>query len=77
MRTQDGKLRRADVLDSIGTPARPMDIQAIEDKIAGLLANLDVAPEIGDITRAVEGLEQDGGPARLVSLFAMAARMAA
>ena len=77
VRTQDGKLRRADVLDSIGTPARPMDIQAIEDKIAGLLANLDVAPEIGDITRAVEGLEQDGGPARLVSLFAMAARMAA
>ena len=69
--------RRADVLDSIGTPARPMDAEALKDKIAGLLAPLDAVPGIGDITRAVEDLEQKGAPERLVSLFAKGERKAA
>ncbi|PPR22856.1 MAG: hypothetical protein CFH39_00999 [Alphaproteobacteria bacterium MarineAlpha10_Bin2] len=77
VRTESGETRRADVLDSIGTPARPMDAEALKDKIAGLLAPLDAVPGIGDITRAVEDLEQEGAPARLVSLFAMAERKAA
>ncbi|MDA1357391.1 MAG: MmgE/PrpD family protein [Proteobacteria bacterium] len=72
LRTQSGETRRADMLDSIGTPARPMDAAALQDKIAGLLASLKAVPEIGEITGAVETLEQEGGPARLVSLFAMA-----
>jgi hypothetical protein len=65
------------VLDSIGTPARPMDMAAIEAKIAGLLGDLEAAPGIGDISAAVEALEREGGPARLVSLFAAAERQAA
>ncbi len=77
LRTEGGETRRAEMLDSIGTPARPMDWEAIEEKIAGLLAPLEATPEIGDITQAVEALEQEGGPARLVSLFAMAERKAA
>ena len=77
LRTEGGETRRAEMLDSIGTPARPMDWEAIEEKIAGLLAPLEATPEIGDITQAVEALEQQGGPARLVSLFAMAERKAA
>ena len=72
LRTQSGETRRANMLDSIGTPARPMDTAALQDKIAGLLAPLDAVPEISEITGAVETLEQEGGPARLVSLFAMA-----
>ena len=72
LRTLNGETRRADMLDSIGTPARPMDTAALQDKIAGLLAPLDAVPEISEITGAVESLEQEGGPARLVLLFAMA-----
>ena len=77
LRTTSGDTRRADILDSIGTPARPMDTGALKDKITGLLAALDAAPEIGDITGAVENFEQEGGPARLVALFAEAERKAA
>ena len=72
LRTQSGKVWRADMLDSIGTPARPMDVAALQDKIGGLLASLEPAPEINEITGALETLEQEGGPARLVALFAMA-----
>jgi len=72
LRTLNGETRRADMLDSIGTPARLMDTAALQDKIAGLLAPLDAVPEISEITGAVESLEQEGGPARLVLLFAMA-----
>ena len=69
LRTLGGETNRSDVLDSFGTPARPMDMTAIEDKIAGLLAPLQTAPGIGDISQAVEAFDQDDGPARLVSLF--------
>lgn len=72
LRTQSGEARRADMLDSIGTPARPMDVAALQDKIGGLLASLEPAPEINEITGALKTLEQEGGPARLVALFAMA-----
>ena len=72
LRTQSGEARRADILDSIGTPARPMDATALQDKIAGLLAFLEAAPEIKEITGALETLEQEGGPERLITLFAMA-----
>ena len=77
MRTAGGETRRVEVLDSVGTPARPMDITAIEAKVAGLLGDLESAPGIGEISGAVEALEGESGPARLVSLFAMAERKAA
>ncbi len=77
MRTAGGETRRVEVLDSVGTPARPMDITAIEAKVAGLLGDLESAPGIGEISGAVEALEGESGPVRLVSLFAMAGRKAA
>lgn len=46
LRTKDGATSRSDVLDSIGTPARPMDTPAIRDKIAGLLASAVAAPDM-------------------------------
>ncbi|MBR46839.1 MAG: 2-methylcitrate dehydratase, partial [Rhodospirillaceae bacterium] len=70
LRTQDGETRRADVLDSIGTPARPMAVADIEGKIAGLLTQLSAAPDMAEITTALDGFEADDGPARLVALFA-------
>ena len=70
LQTSAGETRRSDVLDSIGTPARPMANAAIADKITGLLAPLEAPPEIGEIINAVENVEQQDGPARLVSLFA-------
>ncbi len=65
----DGARRRATVLDSHGTPQRPMAADAIADKIAGLLADLDEPPEVGAIAGAVWSLEEPGGLARLVRLF--------
>ncbi len=70
LRTEAGETRRSDVLDSVGTPARPMDLAAIEKKISGLLAPMEAAPAVSGISRAVEALDQDGGPSRLISLFA-------
>ena len=49
-----------------------MDATALQDKIAGLLAFLEAAPEIKEITGALETLEQEGGPERLITLFTMA-----
>jgi len=77
LRTEDGAMRRADMLDSIGTPARPMENAVIENKIAGLLAPLGDAPDLGEIRGAINGFEQEGGPARLVGLFAGAERQTA
>jgi len=69
IRTKDGTMRRADMLDSIGTPARPMENATIENKIARLLAPLDAKPNKGEIVDALDGFEEEGGPARLVGLF--------
>jgi 2-methylcitrate dehydratase PrpD len=77
VRTASGDTRRADILDSIGTPARPMDTDALKDKITGLLAPLETAPKIADIAAAVQDFEQESGPARLIALFATAEPKAA
>ena len=66
---KDGTLRRADVLDSIGTPARPMENDVIENKVVGLLAPLDAKPNKSEIVDALDGFVEEGGPARLVGLF--------
>ncbi len=64
---RDGTTRRADVLDSHGTPARPMSTEAIAEKVEGLLADLDDAPPVAILTDAVEALEREGGLAALLS----------
>ena len=65
----DGTRRRSEVLDSRGTPARPLEADAIAEKIGGLLAALDRAPEVGDLADAVWSLEEPGGLARLDALL--------
>ncbi len=65
----DGARRRVDVLDSYGTPARPMPSDAIKAKLAGLIADLALAPSADTIAAAVEALDTADGPARLTGLF--------
>ena len=65
----DGTHRRSDVLDSRGTPARPLAAVSIADKIGGLLAAMNHAPEVGDLADAVWSLDAPGGLTRLTSLL--------
>ena len=65
----DGTHRRTEVLDSRGTPARPLTTDAIVAKIGGLLASMEDAPEIADLVNAVWSLEQPGGLTRLTTLL--------
>jgi 2-methylcitrate dehydratase PrpD len=66
---RDGGRRRVDVMDSHGTPARPMAATAIADKIAGVLADLDNPPDVDTITEAVWSVEDQDGLNRLVAIF--------
>lgn len=66
----DGQTRREAVLDSEGTPARPMDEAAIRDKVAGLLAGLPGAPEVQTLADVIWSLEAPERPQRLVALCA-------
>ena len=65
----DGKRRRIEVLDSRGTPARPLTADAIADKIGGLLASMDDAPEVADLVDAVWSLDERGDLTRLTALL--------
>ena len=65
----DGTHRRAEVLDSRGTPARPLAAGSIADKVGGLLAATNHAPEVGDLADAVWSLDAPGGLTRLTSLL--------
>ena len=69
----DGTRRRADVLDSRGTPACPLAVDAIADKIAGLLAAMDGAPEVDALADAVWSLEETDGLTRLAALLCVPA----
>ena len=65
----DGKRRRIAVLDSRGTPARPLAAAAIADKIGGLLASMDDAPEVADLVDAIWSLDERGDLTRLTALL--------
>ena len=65
----DGTRRRTEVLDSRGTPARPLAADAIADKIGGLLAAMGGAPEVADLVDAVWSLDEPGGLERLARLL--------
>ena len=67
--TQDGKSKRSKVIDSIGTPENPMNLEDIETKISNLLSKVQIAPSVRDIGEAIENVNQDGGIRRLASLF--------
>ena len=69
LEASDGTCRRSEVLDSRGTPARPLTTDSIGDKIGGLLASMDDAPEVVDLVDAVWSLEESGGLIRLSALL--------
>ena len=74
LETPDGTRRRSQVLDSRGTPARPLTADSIGNKIGSLLAALDHAPEVVDLADAVWSLEEAGGLTRLSALLCAPAR---
>ena len=65
----DGTRRRSEVLDSCGTPARPLTTDAIADKIRGLLVSMNHAPDVADLVDVVWSIEEAGGLERLVALL--------
>ena len=65
----DGTRRRTEVLDSCGTPARPLAGEAIADKIGGLLTAMEDAPGVVDLVDAIWSLDEPGGCERLTRLF--------
>ena len=65
----DGARRRVEVLDSRGTPARPLTADAIAGKVAGLLEGVEEAPGVAALADAVWSLEAPGGLDRLTGLL--------
>ena len=65
----DGTRRHSEVLDSHGTPARPLASDAIADKIGDLLAPMHDAPEVADLVDSIWSLEDPGGLSRLAALL--------
>lgn len=70
--TRDGETRRADVLDSYGTAARPMPDDALRDKFTGLAATVmpDLDPKM--VFDAVDAFPAAPNADALVGLFARA-----
>jgi 2-methylcitrate dehydratase PrpD len=70
--TTDGETRRADVLDSYGTPARPMPDDALRDKFEGLTMTVQPDLPLDKVYAAVEGFDALETPDTLTRLFARA-----
>jgi len=64
---RDGSVRRAEVLDSIGTPANPMTTDDLIDKFDSLIAPIDNVLHGGDVARAIKSLNN---AASIKALFA-------
>ncbi len=68
--TRDGETRRADVLDSYGTAARPMPDDALRDKFAGLAGTVMPGLDPKSVFDAVEDFSDAPDANALVGLFA-------
>ena len=65
---RDGTIRSATVLDSIGTPARPMSVEDIRAKARGLIAQADPGFHIGALEDALWSLGDAADPSAVTSL---------
>jgi len=68
--TRDGETRRADVLDSYGTAARPMPDDALRDKFTGLAATVMPNLDPKAVFDAVDAFPDAPNADALVGLFA-------
>ena len=66
---KDGSVRRAEVLDSIGTPPNPMTMDDLIDKFDSLVAPIDHALRGGDVARAIELLNNAASIKALLARF--------
>ena len=65
----DGSVRSQTLLDSVGTPGRPMDKQQVMDKGAGLTASAAPKFDVEAAMRAIEGLKEDASVSTLACLL--------
>ncbi|MEM6496430.1 MAG: MmgE/PrpD family protein, partial [Pseudomonadota bacterium] len=65
----DGSVRSQTLLDSVGTPGRPMDKQQVMDKGAGLTAAAAPKFNVEDAMRSIEGLKDNNSVSTLASLL--------
>lgn len=70
LETGDGTVRRADVLDSLGTPARPMTPAALIEKFDTLCAPTGFAHTGEEIAERLERLDSNADVVDLIELFA-------
>ncbi len=71
LETVDGNVRRADVLDSLGTPARPMTLDALVAKFDELTAPTGFGRRGAEIVERLEGFAGSDDVGELVGLFAV------
>ena len=68
--TQDGETRRSDVLDSFGTPARPIPDDGLRAKFESLTQTAMPGLDPQAVYAAVDGFDRLADPAALTRLFA-------
>ena len=73
LETTDGERRRAEVLDSLGTPARPMDDAALVAKFDGLVAPTALALDGATLLGMLRGADPEQPIDTLIAPFAGAA----
>lgn len=61
----EGSVRTERVLDSIGTPTRPMSLEVIAAKARGLIADVDPAFDLDALQAAIAALREGGGVTEL------------
>ena len=69
IKMKDGSVKTASVLDSRGTPYRPIDVNGIREKAAGLMATVDASLDVAAVEKAVWALDKAPGVDGLMSLL--------
>ena len=67
---KDDKTRKEEVMDSYGTPANPMDTDALLKKFTGLVTGAKPDFPVAQVDALVRGLSHDTDVSHLTGLFA-------
>lgn len=68
MRFKDGTVRSATVLDSVGTPARPMSVAQIRDKASGLISQVDPGFSLDALADSIWSIASTGSWSEMAKL---------
>ncbi len=67
---KDGSIRHTLIMDSIGTPERPMDMSQVRGKLAGLLPDPTISNALDDIQGILDGPSDHSGFDQLLDAIA-------